>query len=202
MAGQMKINKQEKDMKKIILALSFLLAFSFQAFADSGTLSAPYQLQPTEAVSLDWDFNLGTSLNAVTGQHRWKDADGRIIFLPESGRGGWIRWSLRNYQIDSVPDVSNSDCTEAGVPNACCTGVGEGTCDDLVAMQNSACVDAGDPLPCCTSLNTGVCRGWSDTALFDCGESACDNYIIGVGLRTLIINQWKKVYCPGCNITF
>ena len=192
-------------MKKIILALSFLLVFSFQAFADSGTLSAPYQLQPTEAVYVDWDFNLGTASNAVSGKHRWKDANGVIISLPESRQGGWIYWTLKNHKIDPIPAVDNQDCVGADDPNACCAGAHPNpgnTCDDLVDMPNSACNDIADPAPCCTGLDQGVCEAWDDTALFDCGASACDDYIIGVGLRTLILNQWKKIYCPGCTITF
>ena len=182
------------NMKQIILVLSFVLAFSFQAFADNGTLGSPLQVQPTEAISLDWDFNLGTSQNAVTGRHRWKAAGGRIINLPESGKGGWIRWSLKNYQVDPIPAVNNSDCTATGVPDVCCADADPdpgNTCDDLVAMPNSACVAEGDPVSCCQDEDVGVCQGWSDTALFDCGPSACDDYIIGVGLRALIMQQWK-----------
>ena len=196
-------------MKKVILIMALVLAFTIPAFADSGTLSTPQTLQPLDAVSLDWDFNLGTNSNMVTGRHRWKAADGTVIFLPQSGRNGWISWQLRNYQRDSVPDYNNSDCTAAGVPDACCAGVhpdAGNTCDDLVDVQNGDCTAAGlvgtQAVSCCTDEDIGVCRGWSDTALFNCGASACDDYIIGVGLRTLIINQWKKVYCPGCTITF
>ena len=178
------------------------MAFSFQAFADNGTLGSPLQLQPTEAISLDWDFSLGTSQNAITGKHRWKAAEGRIINLPNSGGGGWIHWVLKNYQMDSVPATSNDDCTDVDTPEDCCTGLGTGTCDDLVNVQNGDCVAEGDPSSCCVDVDIGVCRAWSDTALFNCGASACDGYILGVGLRTLIINQWKKVFCPGCTITF
>ena len=190
-------------MKKLAAILTVLiLMWGGIALADSGSLSTPRDVQPTQATSIDWEFNLGTRSNAVTGRHRWKASDGTVIYLPGSSRGGWINWSLRNWTIDSVPGVDNSDCVGVDDPDDCCTGVGAGTCDDYVPMLNDDCTAAGEPSPCCTGLDAGVCEGWSDTALFDCGSSACDGYILGVGLRTLILNQWKKVYCPGCNITF
>ena len=189
-------------MKKIILILAIFLAMAIPSFAYTGTLSTPQTLQLSDAVSLDWEFSLGSSNNAITGRHRWRDENNAVMYMPNSGVGGWIRWTLRNYTIDSVPDVTNTDCTGSGVPDACCTDIGVGTCDDMIGMVNSACEDVGDPKSCCTGLDEGVCQGWSDTIMFDCGTSACDGYVIGIGLRTLIINQWKKVFCPGCTITF
>ena len=191
-------------MKKIILVLVlvFIMAIPFLGFSDTGTLSTPYSIQPTEAASIDWDFNLGTNANMVTGRHRWKAADGSVIYLPNSARNGWISWTLKNYQIDSIPETSNRDCTGFETPAACCIDVNIGSCDDMEYIENTDCIAAGDPSPCCTNENTGVCTGWSDTALFDCGSSACDDYILGVGLRTLIMIQWKRVYCLDCTITF
>ena len=192
--------------KSLIFMLIALFAVPFISIADTGTLDSPLTLQPQDAVTIEWDFNLGTFENRVTGRHRWKAADGTVIYLPESDHRGWIQWTLRNYQRDSVPDYSNGECTASGVPDACCTGEGTGTCDDLVDVQNGDCTADGlvgtQAVSCCTAEDVGVCRGWSDTALFSCGSSACDNYIIGVGLRTLIMNQWKKLYAPNSTITF
>jgi cysteine-rich repeat protein len=45
------------------------------------------------------------------------------------------------------------NCTGAGTPNACCTGVGTGpTC---IPGNASACTGAGTPFACCTGVGTG-----------------------------------------------
>jgi len=188
------------------LALFVGFFLSTSVLADTGTLSVAKQLQPLEATHFDWEFNLGTEVNQIRGKHRWRASDDNIIHLPGADHRGWIKWTLRNYQRDSEPDYTNDDCTASGVPDACCTGVGEGTCDDLVNVQNGDCTADGlvgtQSASCCTAEDVGVCRAWSDTVMFNCGTSACDNMVVGPGLRTLIKNQWKRKYCVGCTITF
>ena len=192
-------------MNKIAIVISMMLLFSMPVLAETGTLGTPLTLQPLDAYSVDIEFYLGTTTDAVRGKHRWRAADNSIIYLPESRTNGWITWTLRNHTHDSVPGVSNLDCTGPATPDACCADAhpnAGNTCDDAEPSLNADCEALGDPYGCCTQENVGVCEAWSDTALFSCGTTACDGYIIGVGLRTLIINQWKKLYAPGVNITF
>ena len=65
-------------------------------------------------------------------------------------------------------------------------------------ISNDDCTAEGEPYGCCTALDEGVCDCWSDVFLFqirsqDVGTS------IGVGLRQLLFQQWKKVYLTGTN---
>jgi hypothetical protein len=186
---------------KTLISFVLILLFAVGSATAGMLLGTPVVLTPIESDKIQWEFKLNSVENKIEGRHRWKDSDGRVIFLRDSGRNGWINWTLENHQVDPNP-VENSDCIAAGNPDPCCTDVKEGSCDGLVNMPNSACNGPGDPVGCCTDLDKGVCQAWKDIVLFDCGVGNCDGYKIGQALRHLVVQEWKKIYCPDCNVSF
>lgn len=192
-------------MKKLALISVFLFVTCFGAWGDSGTFDTPLSLQPDEATGFDYHWRIGENSDQVTGVHRWRASDGSIIFTRESRGGGWIDWTLRDHQYDTIPSVSNGDCTAPGVPNACCDGPfpdPDNACDVMAPALNSSCTNVGTPYPCCTANGQGVCQAWSQTFMYQCTTTSCDNKVIGEEMRNAIFNQWKKQYAPGKNITF
>jgi len=55
-------------------------------------------------------------------------------------------------RLDSCVAAAQLNCTAVGVPYACCTGAGTGSCS-----TNAECTAAGVPLACCTGAGTGTC---------------------------------------------
>jgi len=102
----------------------------------------------------------------------------------------WYNLTITNNSITQSTrhiNQANSECTGVGTPSACCTGDGEGDCDE------TDCVGDGDPFTCCTGSGTGVCakhvtRG-INTALANgartnnqipCGWTISNNYFEGL----------------------
>ena len=71
--------------------------------------------------------------------------------------GGWIEPDSHDY---------NSDCTAAGNPWVCCTGLGTGTCSNWFDMNAIYCTGNKTPYGCCTGVGIGTCPKDS-TAVFD-----------------------------------
>ena len=60
------------------------------------------------------------------------------------------------FQAASAEDpMVNAFCTGSGAPDACCTGVGTGTCGPGL---NSLCTGLAAPYYCCTGAGTGNCN--------------------------------------------
>jgi len=152
-------------MKKICLILIFLFCIPV-VHADKIVLDTPETIQTPEASKLDWEV---VSINAdrkyMKIKYRWRTSEDETIFTQRNADHYWI---CRDSYEDTNP-VFNEECTDAGVPDACCTGVGEGTCDHLVQTDS-----------CFTDVFSFQIRSQ------DVGTP------IGVGLRQLIWNQMKQ----------
>jgi hypothetical protein len=154
-------------MKKITVVFMALILGSALSFADSITLTSPEPLAvPLAAKISEWEI---TKINAdeetMAVKYRWLDNTGKRININLSG---WHDWTCRNLRNDTNP-VRVEDCTDIGVPDACCTGVAEGSCDDQVLVDT--CFD--------------------DVFGFEIRSQDVGTGI-GLGLRTLIWNQMKQ----------
>jgi hypothetical protein len=148
-------------MKKlfIILLTTFLLG-SF-VYADSITLTQEETISvPTTQKIGGWYIDyISAAEKTMTIKYFWQDTQGEAI-----------------YPKGSLNPVNNVECTAAGVPDACCTGVGVGTCDDLTIMDSC----------------------FSDVFLFEIRPQDAGT-TIGLGLRTLIWNEMKQDILTGGN---
>jgi hypothetical protein len=163
-------------MKKlfIILLTTFLLG-SF-VYADSITLTQEETISvPTTQKIGGWYIDyISAAEKTMTIKYFWQDAQGEAIY-PKGSRTIWQSWDCKDRSADLNP-VNNVQCTAAGVPDACCTGVGVGTCDDLTIMDSC----------------------FSDVFLFEIRPQDAGT-TIGLGLRTLTWNEMKKDILTGGN---
>lgn len=77
--------------------------------------------------------------------------------------------------------TANGICTASGVPYACCTGNGTGTCGN-----NGICTGNGTPLGCCTGSGAGTCTNGAD--------GGCGNDAVGIEFgftSTNYSNMWR-----------
>ena len=107
--------------------------------------------------------------------------------------------SLGKYDLNII---SNSLCTAAATPFACCTGAGAGTCSG-----NSVCTAAGVPLACCTGAGTGTCpsltygstfRGytcWQGNGSSSPALTWIDNTITTIAGCDAAEGEWESVGC-------
>ena len=160
-------------MKKFVLFISILfLALPIIGKADSITLNSDETLQVPTSKKMDWYVDhIDADAELMRIRYRWRGDAGEVIVL-ENRRDAWQVWECRNIEVPGT----NAECTDAGVPYECCTGVGTGTCDDMIDTCFSDVfgyvVDSGNPmLP----------------------------IAIGIGLRTLIWNQMKQDILTGGN---
>jgi hypothetical protein len=161
-------------MKRFLLVL-FVLFIPICLHADDIVLDSTENLAVPTATSIsEWEI---TKINAAKKEmivkYRWRDGTGKLIRL---NRDGWLYWYCQDRWNDTNP-VNNDECTAAGVPDACCTGVGTGTCDDLV--QTDSC--------------------FTDVFMYEINCPQDNGTKIGVGLRTLIWNQMKADILTGGN---
>lgn len=165
-------------MKKLFLILLISILYSGIACGDSILLDSPEAIESPSAYKLDWEIvKIDVANKRLHVRYRWLDSNGDPIY---SGRKTTHHlWSCRDEWSDVNP-VENEECIAAGNPDPCCTGVGEGTCDD--ATQTDSC--------------------FSDIFGFtiraqDVGTS------LGIGLRTLMWNEMKQdILTPGNDGTF
>lgn len=80
-------------------------------------------------------------------------------------------------------------------------------CKDIKTTgENAMCLAAGDPWECCTGVGEGDCDGYDSTCFTDIFgfqiRSQDVGTKIGVGLRTLIWNQFKQDILPTNNGSF
>lgn len=150
-------------MFKYLIAAALLLVSSF-AHAQTLNLTTPRPLNQSTAPKLVWDGFRVTRGGVLRVFYNWVDASGSPIPTYDGNR---LRlnhvWDCRDIEVSSLPV---SSCIAASDPEPCCTGPGNGTCDDLV-----------------DSCFTDVFR-----SAIQCPRD--DGVIIGGGLRRLI---WSKM---------
>ena len=157
-------------MRIVLLAVSMLYLYSIGAYADSVTLTTPETLATPQATKLDWYIDLiDAREKMLVVKYRWRDATGTIIKRAALGQT-WESWACRDLEVPG----ENVACTGAGTPTPCCTGVGTGTCDDMLDT-------------CFTDVFGFRVRQQ------DVGTA------IGVGLRQLIWNKFKQTILSGGN---
>jgi len=183
-------------MKKVLGLLLVLVFAASIAIADTVTLTSPEDLTPPTSQKLYWEITtISASAEVCMIRFAWLDAGDNRIPLGGS-REGWKVFACRNHYTDGNPAENNLDCLDVADPYPCCTGLRAGTCDDLVLANNADCVAKGDPYECCTAAAVGICTCFDDTF-----KKSVTNWsgIVGVGLRGLLFDQWKKVYLTGAN---
>ena len=89
--------------------------------------------------------------------------------LPGTATAG--EYLLASITIQTAPD---SNCTAPGLPFACCTGAGTGTCPDAgtattVPPSDATCSGSQAPDSCCTGNGTGTCN-WTLLRKASCGN--------------------------------
>lgn len=85
-----------------------------------------------------------------------------------------------DYKIEETNDTSdtqNADCTGAGAPTACCTGVGTGTCTGVCGLPQAGCTLGADAS---TRVKVTVGDGSADT----CVGTGIANAIVTVPVHT------------------
>ncbi len=160
-------------MRQLCLFLLLLFLTTNVSMADSIVLNAPEALETPEAYSMDWEIiRIDAENKFMRVKYRWLDSNGKAI---HSGRTGVDHyWTCMNQWSDTNP-VNNDQCISAGVPDPCCTGEGQGTCDDTV--QTDSC--------------------FSDVFGFQIRQQDVGT-AIGNGLRQLVWNQMKQdILSPG-----
>ena len=158
-------------MKKIILVLFAVLLFiPVLGFADSITLTDDEVLQVPTSKHMDWYVDrIDVDRKLLRIRYRWRGDNQEIIRLQDT-KSAWLAWECRNIEVPGT----NAECVGVGDPYECCTGVGTGTCDDMIDT--------------CFSDVFGF-----EIRTQDVGTG------IGVGLRTLIWNQMKQDVLTGGN---
>jgi hypothetical protein len=161
-------------MKYFLIVLSIVTLLIPQAGAEIVVLDSPHQITPSEADNLEWEIvELNSTNKKLVVKWRWRDSGSRVLMDVGSDRYGWNTWTCENIEVPG----ENSECIDEGVPNECCTGYQEGSCDDM--------------LDTCFSDIFGF-----EIRQQDVGTN------IGIGLRTLIWNRWKQEELPNNNGTF
>jgi hypothetical protein len=154
-------------MKSIAsMGLALLLLGSSLAIADRINLNSPEALNQPSSQKVRWYVSLlDAHAKKMVITYQWLSEDGGAISLFGSETQQWVC-------RDIVIPGTNAGCIAAGNPNACCTGLGAGTCDD-----------------------DDLCFSDIFTTLIPAGAVGTP---IGSGLRTLIFNRWKSdVLSPG-----
>jgi hypothetical protein len=110
------------------------------------------------------DIFIGIWNNAVTEPDFVKESSNDFLFqVPPGTLAEGLRAFFGETGIPIITSVSkkievsdnqgNDSCTGAGVPAACCTGTGTGTCD-----RNAQCLAIGNPFLCCDGAGVGTCN--------------------------------------------
>jgi len=157
-------------MKKLAIALFLILVCPALVCADSITLNTNETLSVPESARIsDWEIiKINADQKIMTIRYRWRAGDDTVVQL--GNRQGWQFWTCQDRETPGT----NAECLAAGDPYECCTGVGTGTCDDL--------------LDSCFSDVFGFTIRSQDVGTK-----------IGIGLRTLIWNQMKQDVLSGGN---
>jgi hypothetical protein len=155
-------------MKKMLMTIVLILGLAVSSYAQVLDLNTPEALAVPTATKLDLrTINIDVSNKAVLVTYRFLAADGGPIPAPGSAVD-------RTWQCRDIAAFDTARCTAAGVPDACCTGVGTGT----------GCY-AGDT--CFTDTFSFVIRTQ------DAGTP------IGKGLRALIWSKMRPAVLTGSN---
>lgn len=148
--------KERISFMKHVIVLILLAVFTVPALADND-ITTP---QPLGIWHGYREFAFNIRVGGVAKYEYYKyDADGQVIRIGgEDGKGKYV---LQCVNVDSVPDVSNSDCIATSNPHPCCANPhpnAGNTCDDTFDPAN--CVGKDNPVKHCTGLGTGYtnCR--------------------------------------------
>lgn len=161
-------------MKYFLIVLAIVTLLTSQVWAGTVILDSPHQITPSVAEKIDWKVvDLDSDTQKVVIKWRWRDSGSRVLMDTGSDRYGWNTWTCENIEVPG----ENSECIDEGVPNDCCTGYQEGSCDDMI----------------------DTC--FSDVFGFEVREQDVGTSI-GVGFRTLLWNRWRDDVIPGNDGTF
>jgi hypothetical protein len=109
-------------MKRLILVLLFVFAFSGLAYGQTGTLSPVVPLSvPTAAKIQITNVEIYPVRKVMQVTYRWLDANDNPIYKVGTRQYDQL-WTCQD-----IPAQLPADCTGAGIPYKCCTGVGTGT---------------------------------------------------------------------------
>lgn len=159
-------------MKKLLVIALMLLFIPVDLPAENVALDTEETLQVPTSQKMDWYIDhINAQNKTMIVKYRWKDATDSPINL--NGKS-WQEWRCQDIEVPGT----NAECLGTSDPYECCTGVGTGTCDDMLDT-------------CFTDVFGFQIRAQ------DVGTG------IGVGLRTLIWNQFKQdVLTSGNDGTF
>jgi hypothetical protein len=170
------INKGGNTMKKLILALLMVLAFTSMGYSQVLTLNSSETLAVPTATKLDLRIiSIDITSQRLTVTYRFLTADNSPIQVVGGGGNYDRTWVCQN--IDAVPAFNPATCTGIGTPNKCCTGVGTGT----------GCFAGTPAVTCFTDTFSFVMRTQ------DVGT------MIGKGLRALIWSKMRSDVLTGSN---
>ena len=162
-------------MKKIVLAVMLAVFLCVPVYADRINLNQEESIDAPVSQRLDWYIDyIDAATNTIIVEYRWIDANETPIRDRDSFRS-WHTWI--GHDIPDNPATDVTQCIGPGDPWPCCTGIGEGDCDETVTT-------------------------FSDIFRFEI-RSQDVGMKIGVGLRTLIWNKMKQdILTPGNDGTF
>ena len=160
-------------MKKAFFIALCLVLLPVFAQADRITLDQEETLSVPTSNRLRWIVDeIDAQRQMMKVKYCWLDSEGQSIVLSD-GRT-CHSWWCRDIEVPGT----NAECVGEGDPYECCTGVGTGTCDDML----------------------DTC--FSDVFRFEIRQQDVGTKI-GVGLRQLIWNQMKDdILTPGNDGSF